>query len=115
MYSMRYKEVLLLDSQLKKGMIEYCVLASLIDADSYGYQIIKEIPTQIELTESTLYPILKRLENNKKVTTYSKIHNGRLRKYYHLTECGLSSIENFLAEWHEVETVHQYIKRGVKK
>lgn len=104
-----------MDSQLKKGLIEYCVLASLVEKDSYGYQIVKEIDSQLELTESTLYPILKRLETNEKVATYSKIHNGRLRKYYHLTELGFASIQKFLHEWNDVEAIHQYIKRSVAK
>lgn len=102
-----------MDSQLKKGLIEYSVLASLVGVDSYGYQIVKEIHPRIEIAESTLYPILKRLESDKKVTTFSKIHNGRVRKYYHLTDLGLASIQKFLREWQDVEAVHQYIKRSV--
>ena len=97
-----------MDSQLKKGLIEYCVLASLVEIDSYGYQIVKEIHPQLEITESTLYPILK-------VSTYSKVHNGRLRKYYHLTDLGFASIQKFLQEWNDVEAVHNYIKRSVEE
>ncbi|MDU6523912.1 PadR family transcriptional regulator [Enterococcus devriesei] len=104
-----------MDSQLKKGLIEYCVLASLVEYDSYGYQIVKEIHSHIEITESTLYPILKRLETNKQVATYSKIHNGRLRKYYHLTDLGIASIQNFLREWQDVEAIHQFIRRSVEE
>ena len=104
-----------MDSQLKKGLIEYCVLASLVEIDSYGYQIVKEIHPQLEITESTLYPILKRLETNKKVSTYSKVHNGRLRQYYHSTDLGFASIQKFLQEWNDVETVHNYIKRSVEE
>lgn len=104
-----------MDSQLKKGLIEYCVLASLVEIDSYGYQIVKEIHPDLEITESTLYPILKRLETNKKVSTYSKVHNGRLRKYYHLTDLGVASIQKFLKEWNDVEAVHNFIKRSVEE
>ena len=104
-----------MDSQLKKGLIEYFVLASLVDVDSYGYQIVKEIHPRIAITESTLYPILKRLETNKKVATYSKVHNGRLRKYYHLTDLGFASIQKFLQEWNDVEAVHNYIRRSVEE
>lgn len=102
-----------MDSQLKKGLIEYCVLASLVPDDSYGYQIVKDIHSHIEITESTLYPILKRLEANQQVVTYSKVHNGRLRKYYHLTDLGTASIQKFLREWQDVEAIHQFIKRSV--
>lgn len=86
-----------------------------MEIDSYGYQIVKEIHPQLEITESTLYPILKRLETNKKVSTYSKVHNGRLRKYYHLTDLGFASIQKFLQEWNDVEAVHNYIKRSVEE
>ncbi|MGX7125820.1 PadR family transcriptional regulator [Enterococcus viikkiensis] len=103
-----------MDSQLKKGLIEYCILASLVEHDSYGYQIVKDIHSHIEITESTLYPILKRLETNKQVTTYSKIHNGRLRKYYHLTDLGIASIQKFLQEWQDVEAIHQFIRRSIE-
>lgn len=103
-----------MDSQLKKGLIEYCILASLVEHDSYGYQIVKDIHSHIEITESTLYPILKRIETNKQVTTYSKIHNGRLRKYYHLTDLGIASIQKFLQEWQDVEAIHQFIRRSIE-
>ncbi|GCF94917.1 transcriptional regulator [Enterococcus florum] len=103
-----------MDSQLKKGLIEYCVLASLVSQDSYGYEIVKQINHQISITESTLYPILKRLETSERVTTYSKIHQGRVRKYYQLTEKGFQSIEKFLADWQQVENVQQFIQRSVE-
>ncbi|MEH6891202.1 PadR family transcriptional regulator [Bacillus sp. JJ864] len=98
-----------MNTQLKKGLLEYCVLAVLKKQDSYGYQIIKDISEHIEISESTLYPILKRLENNGHLETYSKEHNSRLRKYYHLTESGDSQIKNFLQEWHQVMKVYNFI------
>lgn len=103
-----------MDTQLKKGLIEYTVLATLGLGDSYGYQIIKDIGARIALTESTLYPILKRLETDGRVTTYAKVHNGRQRKYYHITTRGRASIHRFLAEWHEVEAVQQYIENSAR-
>ncbi|KRM55408.1 PadR family transcriptional regulator [Lacticaseibacillus sharpeae] len=103
-----------MDTQLKKGLIEYTVLAALSKGDSYGYQIIKDIGPLIDLTESTLYPILKRFESDNRVTTYTKVHNGRQRKYYHLTTRGLASIHRFLAEWPEVVAVHGYIRQAAK-
>lgn len=103
-----------MNSQLKKGLIEYCVLATLAHQDSYGYEIVKQISHQIEITESTLYPILKRLETSQRVSTYSKIHNGRLRKYYQLTAEGSESIQQFLRDWEQVEAIQQYIKGSVE-
>ncbi len=99
-----------MDSQLKKGLLEICVLVVLKKNDSYGYQIIKDISSYIELSESTLYPILKRLESSDCLTTYSVEHNSRLRKYYKITELGEKRIKDFLDEWKEVTKIYQFIK-----
>lgn len=103
-----------MDSQLKRGLVEYCVLANLAQGDSYGYEIVKTISELMPITESTLYPILKRFEQQEKVKTYSKEHNGRLRKYYQITATGHESILEFLVGWGEVEQIHQYIKGSVE-
>ncbi len=84
-----------MNAQLKKGLLEFCVLAVLKKGDSYGYQIIKDMSHCIEISESTLYPILKRLEQNNYVETYSQEHNSRLRKYYRMTESGRSIWRSF--------------------
>jgi PadR family transcriptional regulator, regulatory protein PadR len=97
------------DIQLKRGLLEVCVLAVLNHGDSYGYQLIKDISPCIEISESTLYPILKRLEGSEMVTVYSIEHNSRLRKYYKLTETGRQKIEDFKNEWKEVMTVYNFI------
>ncbi len=99
-----------MDAQLKKGLLEICVLVVLKKNDSYGYQIIKDISSYIELSESTLYPILKRLESSDCLTTYSVEHNSRLRKYYKITELGEKRIKDFLDEWKEVTKIYQFIK-----
>ena len=104
-----------MDAQLKKGLIEICVLVVLNQQDSYGYQIIKDISDYAELSESTLYPILKRLEAGEFVTTYSIEHNSRLRKYYHITDKGKLRIEEFLVEWQDVQKVYEFIAGSVSK
>ena len=102
-----------MDIQLKRGILDVCVLASLCSEDSYGYKIIKDISECIEISESTLYPILKRLEAGGCVTEYSIEHNGRLRKYYHLTDTGRERIEQFItADWTTLTTVHDFIKEA---
>lgn len=101
-----------MDIQLKRGLLEVCVLAVLNKNDSYGYQLIKDISTCIEISESTLYPILKRLQNGKMLVEYSSEHNGRLRKYYKITEIGQQRIADFLDEWKEVTEVYQFIAVG---
>ncbi|SJZ37869.1 PadR family transcriptional regulator [Anaerorhabdus furcosa] len=99
-----------MDAQLKKGFLEFCVLAALKDADSYGYQIVKDVSTCIEISESTLYPILKRLETSQQVSTYSVEHNSRLRKYYQITDKGIGQINRFLEDWDEIEKIYKFIK-----
>ncbi|WFR57305.1 PadR family transcriptional regulator [Anaerocolumna sp. AGMB13025] len=99
-----------MDVQLKKGLLEFCVLAVLKKSDSYGYQIIKDISTCIEISESTLYPILKRLETGSYLETYSIEHNSRLRKYYKITDKGKDYIDEFLEEWKQVMKIYKFIK-----
>lgn len=101
-----------MDVQIKKGLLEACVLTVLKKKDSYGYQIIRDISSCIAISESTLYPILKRLESGGYLTTYSLEHQGRLRKYYKITELGEKKIETFLQDWNEVMRVYRFIKEG---
>ena len=101
-----------MDAQFKRGLLETCVLSVLSRADSYGYQIIKDLSGCMEISESTLYPILKRLETNNCVTAYSIEHNGRLRKFYRITDSGRQRIEAFLENWKDVMTVYEFIREG---
>lgn len=98
-----------MEIQLKRGLLEICVLAALKNKDSYGYQIIRDIEPHIEISESTLYPILRRLESGGCLTVYSVEHNGRLRKYYRITELGLKRINDFIFEWKEMMNVYNFI------
>ena len=102
-----------MDAQLKRGFLEVCVLASISQHDSYGYQIVKDMPPSLQITESTLYPLLKRLEAAGALTTDSVEHHGR--KYYRITSDGLARIDEFLAEWADIESLYEYVKRGVGK
>lgn len=99
-----------MDTQLKRGLLEICVLKTLTKGDSYGYQIVKDVSEIIEISESTLYPILKRLENSNFLTVYNVEHNGRLRKYFKITDEGYSKIDSFILEWEEVMDVYRFIK-----
>ena len=104
-----------MDSQLKKGSLDVCVLASLIKEDSYGYKIIKDLKDTIEISESTLYPILRRLESAGFITTYSLEHQGRLRKMYKISEKGLEKIKDYLVDFRELIKVYNYIDKEIKK
>ena len=102
-----------MDMQLKRGLLDVCVLAAIKNEDSYGYKIIKDMKPYIELSESTLYTILKRLENAKLLTVRTAEHGGRLRKYYHITDTGRSRIDAFQSEWKEMMTIYQFVTREV--
>ena len=100
-----------MDVQMKRGLLDVCVLAAIQSEDSYGYQIIKDIKPYVDVSESTLYPILRRLEEGRLLTVRSVEHNGRLRKYYHITETGRSRIEDFKQDWHEMESIYRFITK----
>ena len=100
-----------MDIQLKRGLLDVCVLASIKDEDSYGYKIIKDMKPYIELSESTLYTILKRLESGNMLTVRTAEHGGRLRKYYHITEVGLKRIEDFKNEWQEILSIYKFVTK----
>ena len=103
-----------MDIQLKRGLLDVCVLAAIKTEPSYGYQIIKDMKPYVELSESTLYPILRRLETAALLTVQTAEHNGRLRKYYHITELGRKRIESFKEEWNEILSIYQFVTRKEK-
>ena len=101
-----------MDNQLKRGLLDVCVLAAIKSEDSYGYKIIKDMKPYIELSESTLYTILKRLEAAAMLTVRTAEHDGRLRKYYRITDAGLKRIEEFKNEWKELLSIYQFVTKG---
>lgn len=103
-----------MDIQLKRGLLDVCVLAAINNEDSYGYKIIKDMKPYIELSESTLYTILKRLETAGMLTVKTAEHNGRLRKYYHITAAGLRRIEDFKEDWTEIEAIYRFVTKEDK-
>ena len=98
-----------MDIQLKRGLLDVSVLASIKNEDSYGYKIIKDLKPYVELSESTLYTILKRLETANMLTVRTAEHGGRLRKYYHITELGKQRIEAFKEEWNEILSIYRFV------
>ena len=104
-----------MDIQLKRGLLDVCVLAAIKDRESYGYKIIKDMKPCVEISESTLYTMLKRLENADMLTVRSAEHNGRLRKYYCITASGLKRIEDFREEWREVMTIYRFVTKEMTK
>ena len=108
-YDVLRKRRYCMDIQLKRGLLDVCVLAAIKNEDSYGYKIIKDLKPYIELSESTLYTILKRLESARLLTVRTAEHEGRLRKYYHITQAGTDRIEAFKAEWKEVISIYNFV------
>lgn len=100
-----------MDIQMKRGLLDLCVLSAIKDEDSYGYQIIKDIKPYIEISESTLYPILRRLEMADLLTVRTVEYNGRLRKYYHITDMGIKRIQDFKTEWDEIKNIYNFVTR----
>lgn len=100
-----------MDTQMKRGLLDICVLAAIKSEDSYGYRIIKDMQPYVSMSESTLYPILRRLETAGYLTVRSLEHNGRLRKYYHITPSGLARIGEFRDEWEEILAIYRFVTR----
>ncbi len=100
-----------MDIQLKRGLLDVCVLAAIKSEESYGYKIIKDMKPYIELSESTLYTILKRLESANMLTVKTAEHGGRLRKYYRITDDGLKRIEEFKKEWKEIISIYKFVTK----
>ena len=100
-----------MDIQLKRGLLDVCVLAAIKNEDSYGYKIIKDMQPYIKMSESTLYTILKRLELAEMLTVRTSEHGGRLRKYYHITALGIRRIEDFKEEWSEIMSIYRFVTK----
>ena len=100
-----------MDIQMKRGLLDVCVLTALRSEESYGYQIIKDMKPYVEISESTLYPILRRLESAELISVRTAEHNGRLRKYYRITPSGLERIEEFKEEWREIMLIYKFVTK----
>ncbi len=98
-----------LEAQMKRGFLEACVLRAVYDEESYGYRIIKDVPSCMGLSESTLYPLLKRLEQGGYISVRKTEHQGRIRKYYKITSTGKARVQEFLNEWPSIQEIYQYV------
>lgn len=100
-----------MEMQVKKGLLDACVLSVISREDAYGYQIAQDAMKVIDVSESTLYPVLRRLESQRCLDTYNVEHNGRLRKYYKITTAGLEKLAQFKGEWIETKKIIDFILR----
>ena len=103
----------MLDQNLKRGLLEVCVLSALVKEESYGYKIIRDLSGCVSVSESTLYPILRRLESAGQLTERSVEHNGRLRKMYSITAEGKQQITEFVNGWAELDAVYRFVKERI--
>ncbi|MCL2556605.1 MAG: PadR family transcriptional regulator [Firmicutes bacterium] len=101
-----------MDIQIKKGLLDVCVLRALTKEESYGYKIIQDLAPYVDISESTLYPVLKRLESAAHVTTWTKEQNGRLRRYYMITQAGTDHLMDFRKNSHSILKIIDYITNG---
>ena len=101
-----------MNTQFKKGVLELVVLLTIKKGDMYGYELVNEVNEVISVNEGTIYPLLRRLTNEKYFDTYLKESNeGPPRKYYRLTGSGIEYTDQLLKEWNSfVESVNQFIK-----
>lgn len=101
----------MLDPQMKHGMLDACVLSVLCRGESHGYKIIKDLSPCMEVSESTLYPILRRLETAGMLNVRSVEYNGRLRKMYSITYLGRAHLDEFLSSRDEVANIYEFVRR----
>mgnify|MGYP000855804624 FL=1 len=103
-----------MDTQIKKGLLDLCVLSFLIDKDMYGYEIVQSISKSIEVSEGTIYPILRRLSKEGYFETYIVESNeGPARKYYRITVLGIEFYKKQLNSWEKLKNgMDSILKRG---
>jgi len=106
------EEVIYVDAQMKKGLLDVCVLSILKKEDAYGYKITQEVTELLDTSESALYPVLRRLESQDLLETYSIEHSGRLRKYYRITASGIDRLNEYIEELKELRKVVDFIIGG---
>lgn len=87
--------------QVTGTLLDACVLALLTQGDAYGYSLTQKIRETLDVSESTLYPVMRRLQTDGNLTTYDEPHSGRNRRYYKITDSGLEKYRACAAEWEQ--------------
>lgn len=98
---------------MKKGLLDVCVLSILLREDTYGYKLTQEVTALMDTSESALYPVLRRLENQNLLETYSVEYSGRLRKYYRITSEGILRFNESVGGLQDLKRVIDHIIGGV--
>lgn len=101
--------------QLGSAILDACVLGLLSREDTYGYVLTQQVREIVDISESTLYPVLRRLQKNEYLETYDKAYQGRNRRYYKITKLGIKKYKEYLIEWNEYkENVDKILLGGNK-
>jgi len=98
--------------QLGSALLDACVLAILAKEDAYGYSLTQEVREVIDISESTLYPVLRRLQKSGFLSTYDQPYQGRNRRYYRITESGRLKNEQLLEEWKDYKEKVDHVLLG---
>lgn len=101
-----------MNAQMKKGLLDICVLSVLIKEDTYGYKLTLEITKLLDISESAVYPLLRRLESQGLLETYKAEYSGRLRKYYRITAKGIERFNEMLIELKQLKSIINLILGG---
>ena len=86
---------------ISAGLLDSMVLSVVDREDTYGYEITQFIRSAVDVSESTLYPVLKRLQKSELLETYDKEYMGRNRRYYKITEPGQDKLVEYRREWED--------------
>ena len=100
--------------QIGTSLLDACVLSCLAQEDTYGYILTQQIKDLVQISESTLYPVLRRLQKDGYLITYDKPYQGRNRRYYQITPLGKEQLENYQLEWIQYKKKVDKILGGIK-
>ncbi len=101
--------------KIESSLLDACALAILHRGDTYGYEITQEMKKSITVSESTLYPVLRRLQKEGLCMTYDQPYQGRNRRYYRITEKGEAQLSDYLKQWNDYRTAVQRLLYGPEK
>ncbi len=103
-----------MNSQLKRGTLELCALSVVNRSDCYGYELVNRISKCMEITEGTIYPLMKRLKDGGLIESYIvESPEGPPRKYYKITEPGQEELRRLEEEWHVfARSINELLKGG---
>ena len=100
--------------QVGSALLDACILSLLSQKDAYGYVLTQNVKDILSVSESTLYPVLRRLQNEKYLTAYDMPFDGRNRRYYQITDLGAERLREYVREWAEYkETIDKLLSGGV--